>query len=154
MLVSRKGGLERWLLCSFGGLTAISNGIQCPLPVCRHTCRVPTYIKERKGIHFLTFLNFSICFKVSGSSSWDASFIHSRAPLYSVRARSIRLMVIKVSETALWLNVATSCLRRDRGVHKANLIVERYRSEDCTSINKILDTSQHVFTMMMSHKHA
>ena len=38
---------------------------------------------DQQGLTW-TFLNFSSCLKVSGSSSVDTFFIHMRAPLYSV----------------------------------------------------------------------
>ena len=47
-----------------------------------------------------TLRNFSICFCVSGSSSWDTSFIQSSAPRYSVLDCSIRFTVSQVSEMA------------------------------------------------------
>lgn len=68
-----------------------------------------------------TFLNFSICLQRSGSSSWDTSFIHSSAPLYSVRHCSMRFTVSQVSEMALCRKVSTSWWKRHRGFLKANL---------------------------------
>lgn len=62
-----------------------------------------------------TFLNFSSCLYVSGSSSSETFFIHNRAPLYSVRAASILFIVISVSDMARYRNVSTSWYKRTRG---------------------------------------
>lgn len=68
-----------------------------------------------------TLLKLSICLCVSGSSSCDTSFIHRRAPLYSVRLCSMRFTVSHVSDIALYLNVSTSWYRRHSGGRSANL---------------------------------
>ena len=61
------------------------------------------------------------CLVVSGSRLLDPSFIHNKAPLYSVLACSMRFTVVAVSSIARLRNVSTSLYSLIRGVRRANL---------------------------------
>lgn len=96
-----------------------------------------------------TFRNFSNCLYVSGSSSSETFFIHSRAPRYSVRAASILFIVIRVSDMARYRNVSTSWYRRTRGTLSDNLKMKFQRCQSSARFFNTLNDTQNsiIFTL-------